>query len=67
MKACWCTLAGTRHCLYCSNNNSFDWNQIPVVVPFPVSEKERVPRRYTYSTTATSLEELEKKKKEILL
>lgn len=54
MKACWCTLAGTEHCLYCSNNGlnlnniGYDekyWKQF---------WRKRPVRSYTYTTITTN-------------
>jgi len=46
MRACWCTLAGTRACLFCPNNGSF----IPGPYWFPIAPH----RISTYTTTTTT-------------
>lgn len=51
MKACWCTLAGTKACRYCSNSNDFSNESIfiitknPDIIPKPITTKT-----YTFTT-----------------
>lgn len=50
MKACMCSLAGTRACDSCSNGPSRFWNQ-PLIVPTSYKKK---PIKMTWSVTSLS-------------
>jgi len=60
MRACMCSLAGTRACDYCSNGPSRSWAG-PFVVPVPYKAPEV---RRTWSVTSISdIHEKEEDKK----
>jgi len=41
MKACWCTLAGTKACRHCSNNTHFDEIDLWEMPQYPISRSTK--------------------------